>query len=676
MELPTLSEAKPETGVNGAGSSATSLRPPGVYYYSAPRIYLRSMLAVAGTPRVDEYLLLLLPSGRFIRTDRLGALVARALVDGRSGAEAMHLADQVEPGAGERARLLISILGAKGAMTLWSRPVSSPRWRIRRLVSLAMGRVLHLLLLGVHLMPTAALVWMFRFLPRSPIGHRAWRSSGPTILHNLRTSGYGDRSEGWLEDVGRRVVESSTNSLFNFLTLALPAERLTRLVERLFDFRAVDRLADQVQVSGPAIGVFLHGTLSMAVPNSLRARNQQTVRAVVSWQHGMNVSERSGPLAFFLGDPPEMAVDVANPLDTALLLRHLKAGRCVFLGLDTWGRSTTGKVELLGHTVPRNDGPAWLAVRSGRPLALWTTHPSRSGVVVTASPLVYPDPSLPVAARVEDVSIRLYGYAEAAIREHPEGWMGWRIAPWESDNSDGYNYSSFSFEHEDPELERWLEFGPHPGEPAPDFQLDDLDGNPVRLRDLRGRPVVLEFGSYSCAIFADSVADMERLSREHPEAVFLVIAVREAHPGTLAPAHTTMAEKRLAARRLAAVDRLGRRVLVDDLEGTVHMEYGGAWNPVYVIDDSGRVAYRTAWSHPAEVAHVLEALADGGSPDPGESVVIPRLASRAPIGQRVLERGGESALVDLYRTGTPYLRRVLRESPSEAIREALRTVMR
>ncbi len=32
-----------------------------------------------------------------------------------------------------------------------------------------------------------------------------------------------------------------------------------------------------------------------------------------------------------------------------------------------------------------------------------------------------------------------------------------------------------------------------PGEPAPDFELTDVDGKLVRLSDLRGRPVLLAF---------------------------------------------------------------------------------------------------------------------------------------------------------------------------------------
>lgn len=32
-----------------------------------------------------------------------------------------------------------------------------------------------------------------------------------------------------------------------------------------------------------------------------------------------------------------------------------------------------------------------------------------------------------------------------------------------------------------------------PGEPAPDFELTDVQGNLVRLSELQGRPVVLAF---------------------------------------------------------------------------------------------------------------------------------------------------------------------------------------
>ena len=32
-----------------------------------------------------------------------------------------------------------------------------------------------------------------------------------------------------------------------------------------------------------------------------------------------------------------------------------------------------------------------------------------------------------------------------------------------------------------------------PGEPAPDFELNDVEGRPIRLSDFRGNPVILSF---------------------------------------------------------------------------------------------------------------------------------------------------------------------------------------
>src|SRR5713101_4460799 len=83
-----------------------------------------------------------------------------------------------------------------------------------------------------------------------------------------------------------------------------------------------------------------------------------------------------------------------------------------------------------------------------------------------------------------------------------------------------YNYRAFSWDCETNELGRWLAAGPRTGAVAPDFELVDLDGNVVRLRDLRGRAVVIEFGSYTCPIFSDRVPHMERLAREYTTATF------------------------------------------------------------------------------------------------------------------------------------------------------------
>lgn len=238
-------------------------------------------------------------------------------------------------------------------------------------------------------------------------------------------------------------------------------------------------------------------------------------------------------------------------------------------------------------------------------------------------------------------------------------------------HADTYNYATFDFAMEADEFSRWLADGPQVGQPAPEFTLLDLDGNTLRLSDLRGGPVVLEFGSYTCPIFSDRVPAMEQLAREHPEATFLVIYIREAHPGEHQGPHRRLAEKRSAAHKLALEEALRRRILIDTLDGATHRAYGGAWNPVYVIGADGRVVMREAWNHPKDVAAALDALGDGFAPQLPESTEMLREPSRSPMGQRLLERGGPQALKDFYRSAPPPVRESLKTSPSAEVRATI-----
>lgn len=232
-----------------------------------------------------------------------------------------------------------------------------------------------------------------------------------------------------------------------------------------------------------------------------------------------------------------------------------------------------------------------------------------------------------------------------------------------------YNYASFSFALGQPGVERWLEQGPKPGTPAPGFEAESLDGRIVSLADLRGRPVVIEFGSYTCPIFCANVEPMEAVAERHPEVAFLVIYTREAHPGELIAEHHSMEDKRRAAKRLAAEEPIGRTLLVDDLEGTVHRSYGTAWDAVYVIDGDGLVVLRQAWPHPHQVEAVLANLAAGEMVEPRETIEMASPSGR-PMGEGLL-LGGKRALLDFYRTAPPPVQQRLRESPSQAVRAAL-----
>lgn len=61
--------------------------------------------------------------------------------------------------------------------------------------------------------------------------------------------------------------------------------------------------------------------------------------------------------------------------------------------------------------------------------------------------------------------------------------------------TDSYNYRRFRMagQHESPAES--FRHAPGVGQPAPEFEMTDLHGQTVHLADLRGRPVVIEFGA-------------------------------------------------------------------------------------------------------------------------------------------------------------------------------------
>lgn len=393
--------------------------------HSSPQ-YLKPVLVVARSARRGEYVVVHLASGSFFRTDRLGAVVMRALIKGKSSVEAETLVESMEAGAAKRARQLILQLDSQHALT-FDRPVQTGSRRFHRSVACVAGVVLTSFGPLVRVAPAGVVAWIFKAWPSTPIAKYVWRYTRGTVIKGLRASGYGLRPQEWLLDVGRRCsAEASRNYLFNYVSVAIPRPRMQRLVKRLFDESSLQKLASCLEQSGPVVGVFLHNPLCVAVPNALRTSGQEVVRVIVSRTHGIYVSEKSGRLGDFFGEPSELAVEESGPDASGILLRHLKAGRSVHLALDKLpGEGKAATVGLLGHDVSRNDGPAWLAVHSKRPLALWTTYNSSTGVVITTSPLLYPDSNLSVQRQVAALSQRLYSYAEAAIREHPEAWTLW-----------------------------------------------------------------------------------------------------------------------------------------------------------------------------------------------------------------------------------------------------------
>jgi hypothetical protein len=147
---------------------------------------------------------------------------------------------------------------------------------------------------------------------------------------------------------------------------------------------------------------------------------------------------------------------------------------------------------------------------------------------------------------------------------------------------------------------------------------------------------------------------MESLAKEFAGKVdFYVLYVREAHPGENYPAQTSFEEKLQHARDLKRLEDIGTRtILVDELQGTMHNDYGSRPNSVYVIGRDGIILFRADWNAPQELETQLNRLVEKNGFASGLEAVdltgnFTSLTPKALVEQaRVFRRAGYGAMVD------------------------------
>lgn len=59
--------------------------------------------------------------------------------------------------------------------------------------------------------------------------------------------------------------------------------------------------------------------------------------------------------------------------------------------------------------------------------------------------------------------------------------------------------------------------------PAPDFTVLDMDGNPVRLSDFKGKPVVLNFWATWCYYCKKEMPDFDEAAKLFPDVQFMMV---------------------------------------------------------------------------------------------------------------------------------------------------------
>jgi hypothetical protein len=164
-------------------------------------------------------------------------------------------------------------------------------------------------------------------------------------------------------------------------------------------------------------------------------------------------------------------------------------------------------------------------------------------------------------------------------------------------NNKRFRVSDYNFE---------MFIGPRAGDDIHDFPLTDLTtGEEIKLSDFAGKWVVIETGSSTCSMYTKNIPDMKEIQAEFPDVEFILVYVREAHPGERLGPHKNMTEKITAAKMVAPRYEEHRRVLVDNLDGDFHRAYGSMPNVVYVIRPDGKIHYRCNWATPSAVREAL-----------------------------------------------------------------------
>ncbi len=216
---------------------------------------------------------------------------------------------------------------------------------------------------------------------------------------------------------------------------------------------------------------------------------------------------------------------------------------------------------------------------------------------------------------------------------------------------------------------------PSPGDRVPNFDLPTLGGGRFRSVDLgETGPALLIFGSYTCFVTDSAAPGLRGLHARFGDRVrFVMVAVREAHPGKAVPQPKTLDEKMAHAELLRDLHGFEFEVAVDNADGTLHRALSPKPNSAYVLNKDGTILFRAQWANDTKaLAAALDAIAAGKSPSRSQSggVVRPILRSLRYIAP-VLDRAGSGAWSDMWRVAPPLAAiglafKALRVRPREA----------
>jgi hypothetical protein len=155
---------------------------------------------------------------------------------------------------------------------------------------------------------------------------------------------------------------------------------------------------------------------------------------------------------------------------------------------------------------------------------------------------------------------------------------------------------------------------------------------------------------------ASSAPSVQDLHKEFGDRVeFVMLYVREAHPGEYFAQSETMEDKLESARALKEIYGIDWTVAADNVEGDLHQALDPKPNAAFLIDSDGVILFRSIWAADYGALHqALDDAATGRAMLNTESTrLIGPVVRAMGVVREVMERGGPQAVRDLWRAGFP-----------------------
>ena len=196
-----------------------------------------------------------------------------------------------------------------------------------------------------------------------------------------------------------------------------------------------------------------------------------------------------------------------------------------------------------------------------------------------------------------------------------------------------------------------------PGDRVPAFELITTGGERLVNDDVFvDKPVLIVFGSMTCPMTASSAPSVQELHEEFGDRVdFIMMYVREAHPGENYSQAESMDDKIASAKALRQFYGIDWTVAADTLDGDLHRALDPKPNAAYLVSSSGEILFRSLWA--ADYGAMRQALDDASNGKTLRRTQSTRLfgpVMRAMgMVREVMRRGGPQAERDVWRAAFP-----------------------